>query len=72
MGFRWSPVQIGPARPLLITDPHLPLIEAHFEEISDSLSDAELERMLALAPAIANGTEPESIGARSNDPFASH
>jgi hypothetical protein len=47
------------------------LIEAHFEEINDSLSDAELERLLALAPAIAQGREPESIGARAADPFAS-
>lgn len=47
------------------------LIEAHFEEINDSLSDAELERMLALAPAIADGREPEAIGARAVDPFAS-
>jgi hypothetical protein len=47
------------------------LIEVHFEEINDALSDAELERLLALAPAIAEGREPESIGARVEDPFAS-
>jgi hypothetical protein len=41
------------------------LIEAHFEEMNDSLSDAELGRLLALAPAIAEGREPEAIGARA-------
>src|SRR6266508_3210327 len=25
MGFRWSPVQIGPARPLLVSCTHLPI-----------------------------------------------
>ncbi|SRR6266542_1444626 len=26
MGFRWSPVQIGPARPLVVISTHLPII----------------------------------------------
>ncbi len=46
------------------------VIETQFEEIKDSLSDTELFRFLALAPAIANGTEPAAIGTRSRDPYA--
>lgn len=34
------------------------------------MSDSELQRFLELAPRIAAGTEPESIGSRLPDPFA--
>ena len=54
-----------------ICQAHAALIEAHFEEISDALSHSELARMLAMAPAIAGGTEPEAIGSKPGDPFAS-
>jgi hypothetical protein len=47
------------------------LIEAHFEEISDSLSDKEIERFELLAPKIVDGSEAEAVGARAADPFAS-
>ncbi len=47
------------------------LIETHFEEVSESLSDAEIDRFLALAPAIAAGIQAESVGSRAQDPFAS-
>jgi hypothetical protein len=47
------------------------LIEAHFEEISDSLSDKEIGRFERLAPQIVDGTEAEAVGARAADPFAS-
>ena len=47
------------------------LIETQFEEISDALSDAELERFLELAPRIMDGSEPEAIGKRVPDPYES-
>src|ERR1019366_10265195 len=47
------------------------VIEAHFEEISVSFSDEEVERFCALCPAILAGTQAESIGFRPTDPFAS-
>lgn len=47
------------------------LIEAHFEEINDMLSDAELDRFLVLAPATVKGDEQESVGGVSADPFES-
>jgi hypothetical protein len=46
------------------------VIEAQFEAIQATLSDAELDRFEALAPAIASGAEPESIGSKTDDPFA--
>lgn len=46
------------------------LIQSHFDELNDSLSDAVLQRFLALAPAIATNPELESIGVRTDNPFA--
>jgi hypothetical protein len=47
------------------------LIETHFEEICDALSDEEIDRFQRLAPGIVNGSESEAIGSRAADPFAS-
>ena len=46
------------------------VVETHFEEVSDTISDDELARFLRLAPAIVSGDEPESIGSRAADPYA--
>lgn len=53
-----------------ICQAYVALIEAQFEEFQDVLSDAELDRFAGLAPEIAAGTQAESIGARTADPYA--
>ncbi len=44
-------------------------LETQFEEISDTISDDELARFLLLAPEIACGAKPESIGSRAAGPL---
>jgi hypothetical protein len=44
-------------------------IEAHFEEISDSLSDLEIDRFVTLAPDIASGAAAQAVGSRVSNPF---
>jgi hypothetical protein len=57
-------------RRLSVCQTYAAVIETQFEEIGATLSDTELQRFLELAPQIAAGSEPESIGSRLPDPFA--